>query len=142
MEEWLHVKFVISFLVRFILHPIGCKARKHKHCCLTCEWYKYLWTVVFVGVGLVAFLYTRDNNLGIKAIVDRLIDFKSWTFKTAEGKVLIVLDEANGNVELAGRNLPYACVENVNHVSVYQMKNSSCVIITKDAIERYEEVLK
>ena len=60
----------------------------------------------------------------------------------AEGKVLVVTNEANGNLELAGRNLPYACVENVNHVSVYQMKNSSCVIITKDAIERYEEVLK
>ena len=71
-----------------------------------------------------------------KGLVEVLLNLK------AEGKVLVVTNEANGNLELAGRNLPYACVENVNHVSVYQMKNSSCVIITKDAIARYEEVLK
>ena len=76
------------------------------------------------------------DSFKTKGLVEVLVNLK------AEGKVLVVTNEANGNLELAGRNLPYACVENVNHVSVYQMKNSSCVIITKDAIERYEEVLK
>ena len=76
------------------------------------------------------------DSFKTKGLVEVLLNLK------AEGKVLVVTNEANGNLELAGRNLPYACVENVNHVSVYQMKNSSCVIITKDAIERYEEVLK
>jgi large subunit ribosomal protein L4 len=76
------------------------------------------------------------DSFKTKGLVEVLVNLK------AEGKVLVVTNEANGNLELAGRNLPYACVENVNHVSVYQMKNSSCVIITKDAIARYEEVLK
>ena len=76
------------------------------------------------------------DSFKTKGLVEVLLNVK------AEGKVLIVLDEANGNVELAGRNLPYACVENINHVSVYQMKNASCVIMTKGAIARYEEVLK
>ena len=76
------------------------------------------------------------DSFKTKGLVEVLLNLK------AEGKVLVVTNEANGNLELAGRNLPYACVENVNHVSVYQMKNSSCVIITKDALERYEEVLK
>jgi large subunit ribosomal protein L4 len=76
------------------------------------------------------------DSFKTKGLVEVLLNLK------AEGKVLVVTNEANGNLELAGRNLPYACVENVNHVSVYQMKNSSCVIITKDAIARYEELLK
>jgi large subunit ribosomal protein L4 len=76
------------------------------------------------------------DSFKTKGLVEVLLNLK------AEGKVLVVTNEANGNLELAGRNLPYACVENINHVSVYQMKNSSCVIITKDAIARYEEVLK
>ena len=76
------------------------------------------------------------DSFKTKGLVEVLLNLK------AEGKVLVVTNEANGSLELAGRNLPYACVENVNHVSVYQMKNSSCVIITKDAIARYEEVLK
>ena len=86
--------------------------------------------------ALIAVDKIELDSFKTKGLVEVLLNVK------AEGKVLIVLDEANGNVELAGRNLPYACVENINHVSVYQMKNSSCVIITKDAIERYEEVLK
>ncbi len=76
------------------------------------------------------------NSFKTKGLVEVLLKVK------AEGKVLVILGEGNANVELAGRNLPYAVVENVNHVSVYQMKNASCVVITKDAIARYEEVLR
>ena len=86
--------------------------------------------------ALIALDKIELESFKTKGLVEVLLNVK------AEGKVLIVLDEANGNVELAGRNLPYACVENVNHVSVYQMKNASCVIMTKGAIARYEEVLK
>ncbi len=86
--------------------------------------------------ALIAVDKIELDSFKTKGLVEVLLNVK------AEGKVLIVLDEANGNVELAGRNLPYACVENINHVSVYQMKNSSCVIMTKGAMERYEEVLK
>lgn len=86
--------------------------------------------------ALIALDKIELDSFKTKGLVEVLLNVK------AEGKVLIVLDEANGNVELAGRNLPYACVENINHVSVYQMKNASCVIMTKGAIARYEEVLK
>ena len=86
--------------------------------------------------ALIAVDKIELDSFKTKGLVEVLLNVK------AEGKVLIVLDEANGNVELAGRNLPYACVENINHVSVYQMKNAPCVIMTKGAIARYEEVLK
>ena len=57
-------------------------------------------------------------------------------------KIIVVLAEPNGNVELAGRNIPYACVSDVRRVSVYQMKNADCVVITEAAVKKYEEVLK
>ena len=78
--------------------------------------------------ALIAVDKIELDSFKTKGLVEVLLNVK------AEGKVLIVLDEANGNVELAGRNLPYACVENINHVSVYQMKNASCVIMTKGRI--------
>ena len=59
----------------------------------------------------------------------------------ANGKVLVVTKEPNGNVELAGRNLPNVSVIPANHVSVYQMMNAQVVVITQDAVAYYEEVL-
>lgn len=75
-------------------------------------------------------------NFKTKSLVEVLNNIK------ASGKILVVLSETNPNVELAGRNVPNVVVENVNHVSVYQMMNANCLIITEDAITRYEEVLK
>ena len=57
-------------------------------------------------------------------------------------KVIVVLDEPNGNVELAGRNIPNVLVSTVSHVSVYQMMNAVSLVLTKAAVEKYEEVLK
>ena len=57
-------------------------------------------------------------------------------------KIIVVLAEANGNVELAGRNIPYAQVSTQAHTSVYQMMNADVLVVTKAAIEKYEEVLK
>ena len=59
----------------------------------------------------------------------------------ANGKVLVVTKEPNGNVELAGRNLPNVSVIPANHVSVYQMMNAQVVVMTQDAVAYYEEVL-
>ena len=104
------VALVISFLIRFILHPIGCKAKKHRHCCYKCEWHKYVWTVVFVLAGLVALLgfvkmpnmpgedYTL--NFGVNKIINKiasLYPFTKLNFANPEiivfvvGSVLIVL---------------------------------------------------
>ena len=57
-------------------------------------------------------------------------------------KIIVVLAEANGNVELAGRNIPYVQVSTQSHTSVYQMMNADTLVVTKAAIEKYEEVLK
>ena len=59
----------------------------------------------------------------------------------ANRKVLVVTKEPNGNVELAGRNLPNVSVVPANHVSVYQMMNAQVVVMTLDAVAYYEEVL-
>lgn len=59
----------------------------------------------------------------------------------ANGKVLVVTKDVNGNVELAGRNLPNVSVIPANHVSVYQMMNANVVVMTQDAVAYYEEVL-
>ena len=59
----------------------------------------------------------------------------------ANGKILVVTKDVNGNVELAGRNLPNVSVIPANHVSVYQMMNAQVVVMTQDAVAYYEEVL-
>ncbi len=60
----------------------------------------------------------------------------------ASGKVLVITKEPNDLVELAGRNIANVLVETVNHVSVYQMMNATCVVMTQDAVAYYEEALK
>lgn len=89
----------------------------------------------------------RDNEI---IVLDK-IELENYKTKSlvevfnnvkADGKILLVLSETNPNVELAGRNIPNVIIHNVNHVSVYQMMNANCLVITQDAIARYEEVLK
>ena len=90
----------------------------------------------------------RDNHI---VVLDQLTldTFKTKglvevlkTFHLENDKVVLALDEANGNVELAGRNLPNVLVGQYNHISVYQMMNAKHLVITKTAVEKYEEVLK
>ena len=64
------------------------------------------------------------------------------TFNLENEKVVLVLAEANGNVELAGRNIPNVLVQQYSHVSVYQMMNAKNLVITKAAVEKFEEVLQ
>lgn len=60
----------------------------------------------------------------------------------ANGKVLVVTKEPNDLAAIAGRNIANVLVETASHVSVYQMMNATCVVMTQDAIAYYEEVLK
>jgi large subunit ribosomal protein L4 len=62
--------------------------------------------------------------------------------KVGDKKIIVVLAEPNGNVELAGRNIPYVQVSTQSHTSVYQMMNADALVVTKAAVEKYEEVLK
>ena len=78
-----------------------------------------------------------------------LADFKTKSLvkvindlKVNGRKVAIVLEDANGNVEIAGHNLPYLLVQQYNHISVYEMMNVNSLIVTKAAVEKFEEVLK
>lgn len=63
-------------------------------------------------------------------------------FNLENEKVVLVLAEANGNVELAGRNIPNVLVQQYSHISVYQMMNAKNLVITKAAVEKIEEVLQ
>lgn len=63
-------------------------------------------------------------------------------FAIENNKVVVVLDETNGNVETAGRNIPNVLVSRYDHVSVYQMMNAKKLVITKAATEKFVEVLK
>jgi large subunit ribosomal protein L4 len=76
------------------------------------------------------------ENFKTKSLVEVLSSVQ------ASGKVLVVSTEVNPNVELAGRNIPNVSIQTVSHISVYDMMNASSLVITKDAIARYEEVLK
>ncbi len=57
-------------------------------------------------------------------------------------KVALVLEGTNEQVELAGRNVPFLLVQHYNHISLVEMLNVDSLIITKAAVEKFEEVLK
>ena len=85
---------------------------------------------------LIALNELTLENFKTKGLVEVLNNVK------AEGKILVITKEANDLLELAGRNIPNVLVETASHVSVYQMMNASCVVMTQDAVTYYEEVLK
>jgi len=58
-----------------------------------------------------------------------------------EGKVAIVLTEPDTNVMISARNIPNVIVTTVDHVSVYELLNMKTVVLTADAVKKYEEVL-
>ncbi len=58
-----------------------------------------------------------------------------------EGKVMVVLDEANDLIEIATRNLPNVVTVAYNHISVYDIMNTNQVIATEAALKKIEEVL-
>lgn len=60
----------------------------------------------------------------------------------ADKKPLIVLGEKNEAVERATRNLPNAQVLYTNTMNTYQILNHQNLILTKDALEKIEEVYK
>jgi len=60
---------------------------------------------------------------------------------SVEGKVAVVLGEQDTNVALSARNIPGVLVTTVDHVSVYELLNVKTVLLTADAVKKYEEVL-
>lgn len=86
--------------------------------------------------ALIALEDVQLENFKTKTLVEVLNNVK------ADGKVLVITDQVNPNLEIAGRNLPNVLTEQVSHISVYQILNASSLVITKDALAKYEEVLK
>lgn len=60
----------------------------------------------------------------------------------ADKKPLIILGEKNEAVERATRNLPNARVLYTNTMNTYQILNHQNLILTKDALDKIEEVYK
>ena len=90
----------------------------------------------------------RENNI---VVLDQIVldSYKTKglvgvlkAFDLNNNKVVLVVEAENGNVELAGRNIPNVLVQQYDHVSVYQMMNAKNLVITKAAAEKFEEVLK
>lgn len=63
------------------------------------------------------------------------------TFAAAK-KPLIVLGDKNVAVERAARNLPNTKVLYTNNINTYQILNHQNLILTKDALDKIEEVYK
>ena len=83
-------------------------------------------------------------------VVD-LFDLEDYKTKTlvnvlknidAKGKVLVILDEENPNVVIAGANIPNVYVQTKAHVSVYDLINADMLVMTKATVKKYEEDLK
>ncbi len=77
-----------------------------------------------------------------------LEDYKTKTFVNVlknidvKGKVLVILDEENPNVVIAGANIPNVYVQTKSHVSVYDLINADMLVMTKATVKKYEEDLK
>ncbi|HHT37577.1 MAG TPA: 50S ribosomal protein L4 [Firmicutes bacterium] len=56
-------------------------------------------------------------------------------------KPLIVIGDWDTNIELATRNIPKALLLKSSGLNVYDVLNHGCVIFTKDALTKLEEVL-
>lgn len=58
-----------------------------------------------------------------------------------QGKIMIVLDSLDETVALAARNIPGLSVTTVDQASVYDLLNHAFVLMTQEAVKKYEEVL-
>ena len=59
----------------------------------------------------------------------------------ALGKVLVLVNEVNENLELSIRNLFYAAACIDSHASVYDVLNADSLVLTLDAVKYFEEAL-
>lgn len=57
-------------------------------------------------------------------------------------KIVVVTNEENFNLELAGRNVPNYYIQTKSHLSVYDLINADMYVMTEDAVKKYEEELK
>ncbi|MBI9008960.1 MAG: 50S ribosomal protein L4 [Tenericutes bacterium] len=88
----------------------------------------------------------RQNNLiAVDALVLPSLKTKEMVtvlnnLKT-EGKVTIIMDEVDSQVETAARNIPNVVTVAYNHISVYDLMNTNQIVATEAALKKIEEVL-
>ena len=58
-----------------------------------------------------------------------------------DGKVLIVVDEANDNLALSSRNLQSVKVVTAGSINVLDVVHADTLIMTQDALSKVEEAL-
>ena len=56
------------------------------------------------------------------------------------GKALFVMEGSNKNVMLSARNIPTVKTAGVNTINVYDILNHESLVVTKEAVERIQEV--
>jgi len=64
------------------------------------------------------------------------------TLKVADKKILLVVKELDENLILASRNIPTLVLIAANEINVLDVVSTETMIITKDALQEIEEVLK
>ena len=57
-----------------------------------------------------------------------------------EGKALVITGEKNENAVLSARNIPNVKTSDAGQINVYDIMNAGTLILTKDAVEKIEEV--
>ncbi len=103
-----------------------------------------------VKVALKNLLTNRISNNNI-VVVDKieLEDNKTKslvqvleTFKTMDKKTIVITEEENFNLSLAGRNIPNVYVQTRNHLSVLDLINGEVYVMTEEVAKKYEEELQ
>jgi large subunit ribosomal protein L4 len=87
----------------------------------------------------------QDSLIAVDALVLPSLKTKEMVtvlsnLKT-EGKVMVIMDEVDSQVETATRNIPNVVTVAYNHISVYDILNTNKVVATEAALKKIEEVL-
>ena len=122
----------------------------------------------WVGGGVVFAPKPRDYSFKLNKKVKRLALQSALSAKVAEGKIivldeltlsevktkemvkvlgnikcdnaLIVMDGSNENVMLSARNIPTVKTASVNTINVYDLLKYNNLVVTKEAVEKIQEV--
>lgn len=122
----------------------------------------------WVGGGVVFAPKPRDYSFKLNKKVKRLALQSALSVKAAEGKIivmdeltltevktkamiqvlenikcgkaLIVMDGSNTNVMLSARNIPEVKTASVNTINVYDLLKYNTLVVTKEAVEKIQEV--
>ncbi len=122
----------------------------------------------WVGGGVVFAPKPRDYSFKLNKKVKRLALQSALSTKVAEGKIivldeltlpevktkemvkvlgnikcnnaLIVMDGSNKNVMLSARNIPAVKTASVNTINVYDLLKYNHLVVTKEAVEKIQEV--